>query len=299
MSDGTSLINLGDLTKPATVLIEKIADATGVLYEPRRIRKRAKAEAEADLIKAEARIEITDLQRRALTRFVQEEGKKQQNIEDITEEALPLLTENSTPENIEDDWIANFFDKCRIVSDKEMQTLWSKVLAGESNQPNSFFKRTVNFLASLDKSDAEFFTILCGFACFYGNVQPLIYDQQNPIYKSLGINFGVLKHLDTIGLISFDSLSGYQRTDKFKEIFLHYYDEPIVIEFETEKEEYSLQIGRVLLTQTGQQLAGICDCKPVDGFIEYIVEKWVNEQSLKVWSPYPKAENQTTQQNAP
>ncbi|MCA1626178.1 MAG: DUF2806 domain-containing protein [Acidobacteria bacterium] len=102
MPDETSLVNIGDLAKPVTTLIEKIADATGVLYEPRRIRKRAKAEANAELIKAESQIEITALQRRALSRFVQEEGKKQENIEDITEEAIPLLNENSTPENIED-----------------------------------------------------------------------------------------------------------------------------------------------------------------------------------------------------
>ncbi len=167
MSNENSLVNIGDLAKPVTALIEKIADATGVLYEPRRIRKRAKAESEAELIKAETQIGITILQRRALSRFVQEEGKKQENIEDITEEAIPLLNENSTPENIEDDWMANFFDKCRIVSDKELKSIWSKVLAGEANTPNSFSKRTVNLLASLDKSDAELFTSLCGFSFFF------------------------------------------------------------------------------------------------------------------------------------
>ena len=34
---------------------------------------------------------------------------------------------------MEEDWIANFFDKCRIVSDSEMQSLWARVLAGEAN----------------------------------------------------------------------------------------------------------------------------------------------------------------------
>jgi len=297
MSDGTSLINFGDLTKPATVLIEKIADATGVLYEPQRIRKRAKAEAEADLIKAETQIEITALQRRALKRFVQEEGKKQENMEDITEGTIPLLNENSSPENIEDDWIANFFDKCRIVSDKEMQTLWSKVLAGEANNPNSFSKRTVNFLASLDKSDAELFTSLCGFALFWENLIPMVYDVENSIYNNTGINFSSLSHLETIGLIKFSEL-GYLQKGEFKLCIIGYYGEPLLIKFEKEQTN-SLEIGRVLLTQTGEQLAKICNSKPVDGFVDYVVEKWVKEQSLKVWSPYPRVDNQTTRQNAP
>jgi len=46
MADGTSLINLGDLSKPATVLIEKISAAVGALYEPRHIKRVAQAEAE-------------------------------------------------------------------------------------------------------------------------------------------------------------------------------------------------------------------------------------------------------------
>ena len=48
MAEGSSVVNFGDISKPATVLIEKISGAVGVLYEPRRIKKKAEAEAEAD-----------------------------------------------------------------------------------------------------------------------------------------------------------------------------------------------------------------------------------------------------------
>jgi len=297
MPDETSLINIGDLAKPVTALIEKIADATGVLYEPRRIRKLAKAEADAELIKAESQIEITAIQRRALTRFVQEEGKKQENIEDIIEEAIPLLNENSTPENIEDDWTANFFDKCRIVSDKEIKSLWSKVLAGEANNPNSFSKRTVNFLASLDKSDAELFTSLCGFSFFCGEIIPIIYDIENIIYNNTGINFSSLAHLETIGLINLSEL-GYLRKGKFQSLPMYYYGEHFVAEFETEQVN-TIKIGQVLLTQTGEQLAKICNSQSVEGFVDYVIENWIEEQRLKVWSPFPRIDNQTTQKNAP
>ncbi|MGO9633300.1 MAG: DUF2806 domain-containing protein, partial [Steroidobacteraceae bacterium] len=59
----------------------------------------------------------------SLSRFVIEEAKKQYNIEAITEKALPLLGEGASPQNIEDDWIAHFFDRCRLISDEEMQGL--------------------------------------------------------------------------------------------------------------------------------------------------------------------------------
>lgn len=67
-----SLINIGELSKPATVLIEKISGAVGILYEPTRIRREAKAKADAALTEAGAVLAIGDLERRAVGRFVQE-----------------------------------------------------------------------------------------------------------------------------------------------------------------------------------------------------------------------------------
>ncbi len=182
MSEGNSIINLGDLSRPATALIEKVSDALGGYFKPYQIKRVAKAEAEAEIIRAQTQIDVTDIQRRALYRFIAEEGKKQDNIEKITEKAIPLLEDSSNPKDIEDDWVANFFDKCRIVSDDEMQSLWSKVLSGEANAPGSFSKRTVNFLSSIDKIEAHLFTSLCGYGWHAGNVRPLIYDE---LVKSL------------------------------------------------------------------------------------------------------------------
>ena len=83
------LTNLGDLTKPATVLIEKISDAVGGVFKPFQIVRVAKAEAEAEVIHAEAQIRVSDIQRRAMHRFLVEEAKRQSNIESITQKALP------------------------------------------------------------------------------------------------------------------------------------------------------------------------------------------------------------------
>lgn len=83
---------------------------------------------------------------------------------------MPGIDEKAQPEKIEDDWITNYFDKCRLVSDEQMQNLWSKVLTGEANSPGKFSKRTVNLLASLDKTDAELFQKICSFAWIVRNV---------------------------------------------------------------------------------------------------------------------------------
>lgn len=287
MPEGNSIINIGDISKPATALIEKISGAVGGYFRPYQIRRVAKAEAEADVIKAQAQIEINDLQRRALTRFVAEEAKRQDNIEQITKKAIPHLEDSSTPQNMEDDWITNFFDKCRIVSDKEMQSLWAKVLAGEANSPGTYSNRTVNLLGSLDKTDAHLFTNLCGFGWLIGKeVIPLIYDEKVSFFNDRGINFSTLIHLDDIGLINFNSFTGFKQMGFLKKAVFHYYGSPLTVEFKN-TDENEMETGKARLTKTGLQLASICESKPVDGFLDYIIERWAKEGFILA-SPYPR-----------
>jgi hypothetical protein len=72
-----SVVNLGPLSKSADTLIKKVSSAVGGLFEPWQIERVAKAQAKADLIKAQSEIQITDLHRRAMHRFVEEEAQRQ------------------------------------------------------------------------------------------------------------------------------------------------------------------------------------------------------------------------------
>jgi len=100
------------------------------------------------VIHAKADLQISELQRRALGRLIEEEARKQLNMEQITQKALPQLVDRARPKDISNDWLTNFFDKCRNISEEEMQALWARVLAGEANKPGSYSKRTVNFLTT-------------------------------------------------------------------------------------------------------------------------------------------------------
>jgi hypothetical protein len=275
MSDdnSTSLVNLGELSKPANTLVEKVSSAVGGVFEPWQIKRVAKAEAEASLIKAKSEIEITDLHRRAMNRFVEEEANRQENMEEITKKSIPHLDVNSDPANMEDDWVTNFFDKSRIVSDEKMQTIWASVLAGEANAPGSFSKRTVNLLGDLDKRDAELFQTLCRFGWAVGSFTPLIFDSQAPIYNNLGINFNSLSHLDSLGLIQFNSLSGFNRQRLPKKFTLAYCGQPLPLEMSNEQDN-QLSIGQVLLSQAGQELAQVVKVPGVDGFHDYVKGQW-------------------------
>ena len=272
-STSNSLVNLGDLSKPADTLIKKISKLVGGIFAPGQMKRIAKAEAEVAILKAETEIQITALHRRAMHRFVEEEAQRQQNIEDITEKAIPQLKDSAAPDSIEDDWVTNFFEKSRIISNKEMQDLWSRVLAGEANTPGTYSKRTVNFLSDLDKNDAQIFASLLGFGWMIGEVVPLIFDHQAEIYTRRGIDFNSIIHLESIGLLQFNDLSGYLKIRLPKKFAVFYYGQPLTLEMKLERDN-QLDAGKVMLTKIGQELAPIVGSKPVEGFMDYVKQQW-------------------------
>jgi len=286
MGKGFSLINLGELSKPATVLIEKIAALFGGFFEPYQIKRIAKAEAEAEKIKAVAEIEITDLHRRAIARFIAEEATKQTNIESITALALPELNDDARPGDIEDDWLLNFFDKSKLISDEEMQHLWAKVLAGEANAPGQYSKRTVNALSSFDKSDAKLFTQFCSFCWSDLRDMPMVYDYNDEIYKENGISFSALRHLDDIGLLKFEGSLEFARINLANVVVISYYGTRVWIKFNKE-DDNEFKMGNVELTRIGEELSPITGAKPIPEFFEYVLKHWI-EKGYVLSSVWPK-----------
>lgn len=216
MSDPSgSLFNIGDLAQPVTTLIEKVSACVGIFYEPTRIIRKAKAEAEADRIRAISRLEISDLEKRALNRILIEGAKEQERMESVLAKALPDIQPDAKPEELNEDWISAFFNHVRLVSDKEMQQLWARVLAGETNKPRSYSRRTLTLLSNLEKTEAEHFTALCSFVVHWPGMNiPLVFDFTHQGYVKSSINFRTLSDLDSIGLIRFhtDSMSELSAT---------------------------------------------------------------------------------------
>lgn len=286
MSDA-SLINIGELSKPATVLIEKVSAAIGVLYEPRRIRKEAEAKADAALIEAESRITIGDLERRALTRFVVEQTREQKNIEDITTKALPNLDTGSDPSVMDEDWISDFFSKCRRVSNEDMQSLWARLLAGEANKPGSVSKRTVDFVAAMDRSDAEIFTRLCRFSANSLNAT-LVFDTSHQILANNGLTWADLSHMDTVGLIQFETLSGFVQYGFPETVHIEVAGEIIEFQIKENKGKRQISTGKVMLTRIGLELRRFVQFEPAEGLYDYCIESWAKDKHCTLSSPYPK-----------
>ena len=272
--DKKALVSAEDIlgaSRPATKLLEVISNATGVLYEPTRIRRKAKAERDAQLIAAETRVEITEIERRGLERLVREEGRKQQNVESIIEKAIPEINNNSNPEDVDPDWFMYFVDNAKKISNEEVQNVWSRILSGEVNSPRSFSKRTLSTLGNLSQNEAKIFESVCRFFVI-GLNHPVIFNDEE-IYTKCGLNYIALKSLEEAGLIEFNSITGFQANispdGDGERIVLGYFDTIIIL-----NSVKSLQIGQVRLAVSGQELQPIVHVASVDGFVSHIVEKW-------------------------
>jgi hypothetical protein len=272
-------INLSDLSKPVTVFVEKVCNAVGMLYEPRHIKLMAKAETEADEIRTLAQIKLSALEQRAMKRLAHQEARKQENIEQITARAAAALPEDAKVQDLSEDWVAHFFKQCDTVSDKEMQSLWARLLCGEATKPGTFSTRTVNFVSALGKEEAKLFTTFCQFVWVLGKLTPLIYEVDNDTYKKHGITFDSLNHLDTIGLISFEPLSEYKLMGYRKTVGVAYYGRGIQIEFRNE-DGNEIQIGHAMLTTTGKELAPVCGSTQNEEFYQYVLRNWVEKELI-------------------
>lgn len=286
MSDKQSAISVDlDLTKPITVFVEKIASAAGILYEPTRIKKKAKAEGEATIILAKAQIKANSLEVRAVNRLLQEETRKQANIESVLDKTIPQVSEGAKPDQLDDDWVANFFEKSKNISDTEMQDVWSRLLAGEANQPGSYSKRTVNLLAELDKSDAILFTKLANFTIvIHGSgIFPYVKNVQDKIYTNNGVNFSNLQHLDALGLVKFSNLSGfktYRANQKGGNFLVLYQGKPLLVTIPDDRDS-EIETGHVMYTQQGHELFQICSTQSVSGFTQYLISS-IEEVGLSI-----------------
>lgn len=263
-------LSLSGLSKPGTKLIEKVSDAIGVLYEPTRIRKKAKAEAEAKRTELISKLELEGIEKRAVERFFKRETKRQENIENITIQAAQNLSETDNISDIDEDWIEAFFRECEDINDEQMQTLWGKILSEESKSKGSFSRRTLKLLSTLSKEEANLITSFGKFVWQSSNLTPILIVDENG--NTEGITFFELSILDSLGVIQ--QGLGYSLTFKNKQARIGYYGLSILVEFQNDDSTtWNLPIGTALLTPIGQELMKICGSSPDFSYLNKFISK--------------------------
>jgi hypothetical protein len=268
---GSSLINFGDLGKAAEALINRVSDAVGGIAKPWQVERVAKAEAKAEVIKANARVEVSEIEQRAILRMVREEGRKQENMEAITMMSLEYLNEDACPEKLDEDWLTNFFERSRSFSDDETRRIWAKVLAGEANKAHSFSRRTIDLLATMDAEDAALFSRLCSFIWLLGNEPFLVVPKFDAEPSVMGLTFDNLVHLDYAGLVTFQPVGGFAKQGFHPFAPLSYFGEEVLLRV---SKDSTLTTGAALLTRAGVELSRIVEAQRNNAYLSAALEQW-------------------------
>lgn len=280
------------LSEVGKEFINRVSNAIGVAYEPTRMRREAKAkidvakaEAEVKKVLAIADLEITEVQARGLHRRLVEDGKDQANIEDIMVQAIPHLSAEAKPEELDEDFVRYLFEKARLVSNEEMQSVWAKILAGEASKAGSFSRRTMDIVAQMSRSDAELFTRFCRSVWMVGNLTPIFTKEAKASRDNDGysMSFTDLAELESMGLIQHEASSGYIRPNLPKYLHVWYYGCVVALEFEMDKDN-TLSIGSALLTSAGRELAVIAGSLPSKTYFEEVLQNFIN-QGIRISVP--------------
>lgn len=164
------------LGKLATKLLEQLGTACGYIFRPVTTVINAKATASAikiiedssenvniiDVENGEIRVRVKKEENFAVdvVNVVNQEMKKQENVNSIVNKAVEILEKNSDKYldvRLDDEWVLNFIEGCKYVSDEEMQNTWAKILTDESTGNAKFSIKTLQILRYMSKSDAELF----------------------------------------------------------------------------------------------------------------------------------------------
>jgi len=228
--EGTRVGGVVDVVKagaePLSKLIDVVSRGIGILYEPTKIRKLAKAKAfemstiaqairdnpdlpmfyDRDGVKIDSS-DVKALAERASSRLLLQEMRKQQNIEAIVDKAYVELQKETevSSEPVDDDWIVRFFNSVEDVSNEKLQEIWARILAGEIKKPRSSSMRTLDLLKNMSVEEATVFEKV-SVCVLDSGVEKYIPDERE-LWKEYGIDFRDLFLLCDAGLLNLSELS--------------------------------------------------------------------------------------------
>ena len=273
MSDSKkiSLLDLEGLSDVTNNLVNKLADGVSWIANRETPDKIALNTYIEDIQKSD----YAPIVKAALISNAKQTIKEYCNQNDIVQIAMNSIEESAKPECLDNDWLAQFMDKARLVSDKEFQIIWGKILATECNEVDTVPKVLLHTLIQMDKEDAKAFSALRSISVLVdGEYTPIVIKEKWEHYERLGITFDNIVDLKALGLIEMDlgpTAPGYSFEKENTPLKVSYFDK----KYEFPESIESIDVGNIILTKSGQALCRAITVEKVEGFWEtYCLPLW-------------------------
>ena len=228
MSNKPEIKDLLGLAEPATKLIEIVSGAIGTIYEPRKIKKLADAEAyriqkltttaqetnfngEIEFLDGKITINSNNVNDIEIKSLIVNEVKRlfneNENIKRRADFAYNELENDNIElsEDIDEDWKNNFFDKSKKIYSEDLQFIFGKILAGEIRQPGTYSKRLLNILSNLSQKEATLFNKISKYVLHDSKNSFIISDSE--ILSNFDITIEDIIDLEEAGLINSNPLN--------------------------------------------------------------------------------------------
>lgn len=133
------------------------------------------------------------------------EAERHINLEQIAaiaiEESINEGEDPESDESIEKDWFSQWRNRAQSVSDRDMQSLWARILKGEAKKPGQFSIHAMDFLSRMSKRDVEKLELLGQFVS-NGSMVIRINDKISNSLLSSDLSFADLINFESLGILS-------------------------------------------------------------------------------------------------
>lgn len=237
--------------------------------------------------------EVPAIVSRLGNRLLQQEVRRQQNIEDTISKTRNLLDADGhdySKNKISSDWYFKYIAGLQDVSDDDIQLLFASILAGEIRKPGSISVLALNALRDMSKEDAEIFMKVSGYAIMasennvfipqYGQFFNIEKDHEDAYY---GLKFDDLRVLSELRLISTQTDTAITFNSEEENAWINMKSGNIGIKIQSKSK--NIDIPAWLYTRAGVQLYSLLSgLTPHKEFLfDRIINKYRNDNTQIVW----------------
>lgn len=251
--DSLIKIDLKPLSDLGIALLDKIEKGTGWIFSTETVKKQGYKNIIDEISK---RDDINPIDRAVIISHFNKIKKEHKNRAQIIDKAVKLLEKGDEPEKIKDDWLIEFFDLCKNVSDEELQFVWARVLQKECTKDGKSSLRLLRTISDITKNEINMITKIAkniNYATTNSEYWGIVCSEIQ-FLKNIGISFDEIMELEELGVIKRETLS-FKDESKFSYCNVNY-----VVKYK-KKSHFNLTkfVNFFRLTQVGMEILNLAE----------------------------------------
>ncbi|QPD02688.1 MAG: hypothetical protein Nkreftii_000462 [Candidatus Nitrospira kreftii] len=193
----------------------------------------------------------------------------------FAEDQLAYDTQTPPTRDIDEDWFFVWREYAGKVSAQDLQRLWGSVLAGEVKAPGKYSIRTLEFLKTLSKPEAEMISRLASYV-----IAGCVARNQSAYLDTKGLNFGTFLVMQELGVVS--GVEAINLTNEYKSVVkekflkvLASHNKALIVEHDDPTRTLEFEV--YVLTAVGRQILGLGSFEPDVKYMRLIGKEFVEK----------------------